>query len=56
MESAKNSVLTRASDPGKKLLFRLKWAVMSQDKRYAYLWAKTKKSLAQADPSPISRN
>ncbi len=33
----------------KKAAFVLKWKAMSQEKRYAYLWAKTKKSVSQND-------
>jgi hypothetical protein len=31
----------------RKVLFRLRWVVMSPERRYACLWARTKRSLSQ---------
>lgn len=31
----------------KKLAFRVKWTFMPRQKKYAYLWARTRRSLAQ---------
>ncbi len=43
--------LVRGVNSSRKLLFRLKWVVMSPEKRYAHLWAVTMKS-----PGYLSRN
>ena len=33
------------SPPGRKLISRAKWRMMSAEKRYAYLWDRTRESL-----------
>ncbi len=43
--------MNKALHLGKRLVFRLTWAVMSQERRYAYLWARTKRSLSQPGTS-----
>jgi hypothetical protein len=43
--------LVRGVNSSRKLLFRLKWVVMSPEKRYAHLWAVTMRS-----PGYLSRN
>jgi hypothetical protein len=41
----KERAMSQTVDFTKKVLFRLRWMVMSQEKKYAYLWARTKRSL-----------
>ena len=48
--------MTRGLDSGRKLLFRLKWAMMSRERRYAYLWATTKRSSGYTGNPRLSRN
>ena len=43
--------LVRGVNSSRRLLFRLKWVVMSPEKRYAHLWAATLRS-----PGYLSRN
>ena len=38
-------------DLRKRLPFRLRWLAMSREKKYAYLWARTKGSLARREGS-----
>jgi hypothetical protein len=39
--------MKRTTDFTKKVLFSVKWQFMPQQKRYAYLWARTRKSWSQ---------
>jgi hypothetical protein len=39
--------LKKTTDFTKKVLFSVKWQFMPQQKRYAYLWARTRKSWSQ---------
>ena len=46
----------RGLESGKRLLFRLRWVVMSPEQRYAYLWARTKRSSGYIRTARLSRN
>ena len=35
-----------------KMLFRLKWCVMSREKKYACLWARTRSGMSRGTSSP----
>ena len=48
--------LTQGLGSGRKLLFRLRWAVMSPEQRYAHLWSRTKKSSGYIRAARLSRN
>ena len=48
--------LTHGLDSGRKLLFRLRWTLMSPGQRYAHLWARTKRSSFPTRASRLSRN
>ncbi len=50
-KSSLDSSIARSLNSGRRLLFRLKWTVMSPEKRYAHLWAVTRRS-----PGYLSRN
>lgn len=38
----------KKTEMAKKMVFRVKWAFMPPQKRYAYLWARTQRSLTQS--------
>jgi hypothetical protein len=40
---------------GKNLAFHMRWAVMSHEQKYAFLWARTKKSHSYAEASLQAR-
>jgi hypothetical protein len=44
--------MNRTIDATKKTLFKVKWKFMPLDKKYAYLWARTKKSFDQSRLAP----
>lgn len=37
--------MSRVVNHARKVLFQLRWAFMSQEKRYAYLWQRTKEGM-----------
>jgi hypothetical protein len=45
VETCKEKAMSQTLGFTKKVLFRLRWMVMSQEKKYAYLWARTRRSL-----------
>ena len=44
--------MKRTANLTKKALFRVRWQFMAPDKRYAYLWARTKKSWNRSELPP----
>lgn len=45
--------MKKTADLTKRVLFTVKWRFMPQQKKYAYLWAKTLKALSQSN---VQRN
>lgn len=43
--------MRKVFDFGKKMVFRLRWLVMSQEQRYAFLWTRTRRSQLKLEPS-----
>jgi hypothetical protein len=48
--------MSRALGFTKKVLFRLRWSVMSQERRYACLWTRTKRHLSHSEAPLQSAN
>ena len=43
--------MSKVFDYGKKLMFKVRWLVMSQEQRYAFLWTRTRRSQLKLEPS-----
>ena len=50
-QTESGAAMSKVFDIGKKLVFRLRWLVMSQEQRYAFLWARTRRSQSKLEPS-----